>query len=113
MLDEILDDEARFREHQRRRRAGRLDAHDGRFAQRVHLFQRGGREHGLALVGEQGVGMLELFEEPEDALGAGFFEPKKCGGVCEYGGGGFGGVGGLGEHVWDTGSWVMCRCVFV
>lgn len=78
MVREVFDDKAGFREHQGRGRRwirDRLDAHDGGFAQRVDLFEGGGREHGLPLVGAQGVGEVELFEEPEDALGAGFIEP--------------------------------------
>ncbi len=89
MVREVFDDEARFRKHQGRGRRwirDRLDAHDGRFAQRVDLFEGGGREpNGLPLVGAQGVGEVELFEEPEDALGAGFIEPF-LGGLCVSGG---------------------------
>ena len=76
MVGEIFDDEARFGEDQWRGWIrGGLDAHEGGLAQRVHLFQRGWREHVFPLVGLEGVGELELFEEPEDALGAGLFEP--------------------------------------
>ena len=86
VVDEVLDDEAGFGEDEGLGSRGGFDAHEGGFAQRVDLLQLRGREHGLALVGFEGVGQLQLFEEPEDALGAGLVEPM---------GGGFsGGVGG-------------------
>lgn len=81
-LNQVLDHEARLRQHQgfpSGVRSGR-DADDGRFAQRVHGFELGGREHLLAFVGAEGVGEVELFEEPEHALGAGFLEPVWGGG---------------------------------
>ena len=52
-----------------------FDAHDWDFAQGMDFFQRGAREHGFALVGLEIVFQVELFEEPEDSLRAGLFEP--------------------------------------
>lgn len=76
MVDEVLDDETRLREDQGLGVGGAgRDADEGRFAQRVDLFELGRREHVLPLVGFEAVADWELFEEPEDALGAGFFEP--------------------------------------
>ncbi len=83
MLNQILDDAPRLREHEGRVARGRLDGHDGDLADRVHGFETGGREHGFALVGLEGVGEVEFFEEPEDALGAGFFEPRGVSGGRE------------------------------
>ncbi len=89
MLNQILDDAPRLREHEGRVARRRLDGHDGDLADRVHGFETGGREHGFALVGFKGVGEAELLEEPEDALGAGLFEPRGERGVSwgEKGGG--------------------------
>ena len=92
VVNEIFDNETRFGEHQGFGIGMGRYADDGRFAQRVDLFQLRWREHVLALVGFEGVGYGEFFEEPEDALGAGFFEPGGGGG----GGWGFGG-GVMGE----------------
>ena len=56
----------------------------------MDFFQRGGREHGFALVGFEIVFQVELFEEPEDSLRAGLFEPvwgerRVSGWVVEWG----------------------------
>lgn len=77
MLAQILDNHRRLGQHKRLgRRAGRLEGDDGRLAQRVDLLELGGCEEvGAALEGLEVVGEVEFFKEPEDALGAGFFEP--------------------------------------
>lgn len=77
MLAQILDNHRRLGQHKRLgRRAGRLEGDDGRLAQRVDLLELGGREEvGAALEGLEVVGEVEFFKEPEDTLGAGFFEP--------------------------------------
>lgn len=41
----------------------------------MDIFEFAGGEYVDALEGFEGIGGAELFEEPEDALGAGFFEP--------------------------------------
>ena len=41
----------------------------------MHVFEGRGREAFFALVGFDGVGEVEVFEEEEDALGAGLGEP--------------------------------------
>lgn len=46
-------------------------------------LQLWGCELRLSFVCFEGVGDVKLFEEPEDALGAGFFEPRGWGGVSE------------------------------
>lgn len=52
----------------------------------MHFFERGGGELVFgAGVGFDGVGEVEVFEEEEDAVGAGFFEPVFLGrGRCEF-----------------------------
>ncbi len=64
---------------------GGLDGDDGGFAEGVDRFELGPGEHVCAAgVGAQVVGEGELFEEPEDALGAGFFEPGEGLGLGEW-----------------------------
>lgn len=77
MLAQILDNHRRLGQHKRLgRRAGRLEGDDGRLAERVDLLELGGCEVvGAALEDLEVIGEVEFFEEPEDALGAGFFEP--------------------------------------
>ena len=41
----------------------------------MDFFEFAGCEHVDAFVGIEFVGEMELFEEPEDAVGAGLFEP--------------------------------------
>ncbi len=68
-----------------------LDADDGGFAERVDRFELGPGEHVLAAgVSAERVVQGELFEEPEDALGAGFLEPEE----------------GLGARHCGSGKWV-------
>lgn len=85
MLDQVFDDRARFGEDQGLRGVRGLDAQDGEFAQRVHVLEGGGRETVFALVGFEGVGEVEVFEEEEDALGAGLGEPVLGGGERQGG----------------------------
>lgn len=55
MVNEVLDDEARFGEHEGRGGWGR-DGDEGGLAERVDLLELGRREHGLPLVGLEIVG---------------------------------------------------------
>lgn len=80
ILDQVFDDRARFGEDQGLWGVRGLDAQDGEFAQRVHVLEGAGRETVFALVGFEGVGEVEVFEEEEDALGAGLGEPVFGGG---------------------------------
>lgn len=78
MLDQVFDNQARFGEDEGPVRwvgIWGFDGQDGAFAQRVHVFEGRGRETFFALVGFDGVGEVEVFEEEEDALGAGLREP--------------------------------------
>ena len=52
-----------------------FDRDNGRFAKRVDFLEFGGREHFLTLEGFEIIREGELFEEPENALGARFLEP--------------------------------------
>lgn len=52
-----------------------FDGEDGGFAEGVHVLEFRGCEHVLAFVGLDGVVYFGFFEEPDDALGAGLFEP--------------------------------------
>ena len=63
-LDQVLDDRPRLRQHQP------VVHHHRRLPERVDVPQRPGRELrlGVALVVLDLVGLLQLFEEPEDAL---------------------------------------------
>ena len=81
MVDEVLDDVARLGDGDgRAARRGGGDGDDGGFAEGVHALQVRWGEHLLPLEGVEVVVEVELFEEPEDALGAGLFEPA-IGGV--------------------------------
>lgn len=75
MLDQVFDDQARFGEDQGLWGFGGLDAQDGDLSERVHVFEGRGREAFFAVVGFEGIGEVEVFEEEEDALGAGLREP--------------------------------------
>ena len=76
MIDQVLDDQAGLGDHERLLQIRARDADDGRFAQRVDLLEFWvGQHFGGALVGFQVVGDVQLFQEPEDALRAGFFKP--------------------------------------
>lgn len=60
MVDEVLDDEARFGEHEGHGGGGGIgrgrDGDKGGLAERVDLLELGRREHGLPLVGLEVVG---------------------------------------------------------
>lgn len=72
VIAHVLDDDARLCEHHRRRGVLVFERDDGGFPQRVDFFQGGRRKHVcLALVGLEIIGEVELFKEPDDALGAG------------------------------------------
>lgn len=60
--------------------SSRLDAYDGGFAQCVNFleFWRAELCFLVAVEDLEFVGEVEFFEEPEDALGAGLFEPGEC-----------------------------------
>jgi len=77
MLGEVLCDQPRFGDDDWCRAVGGLDRDYGRLAQGVHFLELGTRELGLLVPVEDldGVGDVEGDEEPEDALGAGLFEP--------------------------------------
>ena len=60
--------------------AGGRDANDGRAAEGVDFLQFGACAAGfVALEDLDVVFEVELFEEPDDALGAGLLEPAFCG----------------------------------
>ncbi len=76
MIDQVLDDVGRFRNDHRLSGGGGFDFDDGRLAERVDVLEFLGGEHFFgAFERFEGVVEFELFEEPEDALGAGLFEP--------------------------------------
>lgn len=73
MIQQILHNKATLSDDHGFRSRG-LHRDDGRFAQGVDLLELGGRELGgwVAVEDLKLVRDFELFEEPEDALGAGF-----------------------------------------
>lgn len=79
VLAEVLEDEARFCDHERLGGGSGFEADHGRFAQRMDLFEFGGCEHvGASFVGFDVEGYLgggAALEEPDYALGAGFLQP--------------------------------------
>lgn len=76
VVAQILDDHARLREDQRPRGGWRLDGDDGGFAERVDLLELRRSEVVLPeLVDLEVVGQVQLLEQPEDALRAGFLQP--------------------------------------
>lgn len=65
MIRQILEYCPGLRNDGRTRLTGCLDAEDGRFAEGVYLFEGGGGAHvAAALEDLEGVGEVELFEEP-------------------------------------------------
>jgi hypothetical protein len=77
MVDQVLDDCAWLGEHERFGGRWWFDLDDGWFAQRVDVFQFWvGEEVFLPFVCLERVGEVQLFQEPEDAVGAGGFEPR-------------------------------------
>lgn len=84
VIDQILDNETRLCEDQGLCQRVCFHGDYGRFSQRVDLLELRGREHVLSLVGFELVVEFELFEEPEDTLGAGLREPGR--GVLRFDG---------------------------
>lgn len=84
MITEILDNGAGLGDDARWGfgRGGGADGDDGGLAEGVDGFEigRGEAGAGVARVDGEGVGEGKFFEEPEDAVGAGFFEPRTGGG---------------------------------
>ena len=75
MVDQVLGHEPRLGKYERIWGIRGFDGEDGGFAERVHVLEFRGCKHVLAFVGLDGVVYFGFFEEPEDALGAGLFEP--------------------------------------
>lgn len=73
---EILDNHGGLGQNEWLRAVGCGDGDDGGFTQRLNLFQLVGCCHvGLALEGLDLVGDVEFFQEPDDPLSAGLFQP--------------------------------------
>lgn len=80
MLAQVVENETTLSDGEGFFERGGGDGDDGGFSQGVDFFQlRAGEFVGLPLVDFDvvGGGGEAFFEEPDDALGAGFFEPER------------------------------------
>lgn len=76
VVAEVFRDEAGLGQDEWLLGVGTLDADNGGFAQGMGFLELLGSQHvGSSLVGLEFIVDLELLEEPEDALGAGFLQP--------------------------------------
>ena len=75
MINQVFYHGSRLGEHERFGCVGGFDGEDGGFAEGVHVLEFGGCEHILPFVGLDVIVYFGFFEKPEDALGAGLFEP--------------------------------------
>lgn len=79
VVAEVFRNEPRLGQDQRLLGVGALDADNGGFAQGMNLLELLGGQHvGASLVSLEFIVDLELLEEPEDSLGAGFLQPVYC-----------------------------------